>query len=52
LFLHCPSIFTTGELWDVDKFLDSQNNREPEKESVACVVTAYISVNSGKWGMI
>lgn len=49
-FFPCPSIFSAGELWDVDKSLDSGNNREPERkrELLSCVaVTAYITVCSG-----
>lgn len=45
-----PLIFSAGELWDVDKSLDSGNNREPERKRglLSCVaVTAYITVCSG-----
>lgn len=49
-FWPCPSIFSAGELWDVDKSLDSGNNREPERKRklLSCVaVIAYITVCSG-----
>lgn len=47
-FFPRPSIFSSGELWDVDKSPDTRNNREPERkrELLSCLVTAYITVRS------
>lgn len=35
-----PLFFIAGELWDVDKSPDSRSNREPERKSWSCPVTA------------
>lgn len=46
-FFARPFVSPAEKLWDVDKFLDSRNNREPETESLCRVVAAYTTVHSG-----